>query len=94
MRRTIGGVGVLTLLLTGFTLGCHKPMVQHKPPPDPLLISKKPIEGKPEVGEPVRAARLDPLPPPLPRRDTPPASDMTATVQPRAVNLAADKSGE
>jgi len=91
MRRTVGRVGLLTLLLTGLTLGCHKPMVQHKPPPDPLLISKKPIEGKPEVGEPVQAVRIEPLPPPLP---PPLAPDLMGPGRQRTVNYTTDKNSE
>jgi hypothetical protein len=36
---------LLGLILAGLLLGCHKQMVQQKVPPDPLLISKKPVEG-------------------------------------------------
>jgi hypothetical protein len=50
----------------GVLAGCHQPAVQQKPPPDPLLISKKPIEGRPHAAEDgVDAARLQPPPPPL-----------------------------
>ena len=31
--------------------GCHQSAVQQKPPPDPLLISKKPIEGRPHADD-------------------------------------------
>jgi hypothetical protein len=34
--------------------GCHKSAVQHKDPPDPLLVSKPPVEGRPH---PAAAAR-------------------------------------
>jgi hypothetical protein len=35
-------------------LGCQnsKPLVNNKQPPDPLLISKKPVEGKPTAYTP------------------------------------------
>jgi hypothetical protein len=91
MRRTVGRVGLLTLLLTGLTLGCHKPMVQHKAPPDPLLISKKPIEGKPELAEPVQAVRIEPLPPALP---PPLAPDLMGPGRQRTVNYTTDKNSE
>jgi hypothetical protein len=40
-------VGLASLLLGGVTIGCTKPAVQHKEPPDPLLVTKKPVEGRP-----------------------------------------------
>jgi hypothetical protein len=75
MRHRLARAIFLLPLLGGIVLGCHKPMVQQKTPPDPLLISKKPIEGRIDTGEPVRSARIDPQPPPLPRRDSVPAAD-------------------
>ena len=40
-------------------------MVQQKgPPPDPLLVTKKPIEGKPQSNETDLSARLQPPAPP------------------------------
>jgi len=59
----------MALVVLGIVLGCHKPLVQQKTPPDPLLISKKPIEGKDTPGEPVLSPRVDPQQPPLPRHD-------------------------
>jgi hypothetical protein len=79
MVRTLLRSLLLLLLLGGIVMGCHKSMVQQKVPPDPLLISKKPIEGKSEQGEPFLATRIDPQPPPLPRREVPPP-DPTRTV--------------
>jgi hypothetical protein len=46
--------------------GCHTPAVQPKTPPDPLLITKKPIEGRPTSNTPGLSARVEPPPPPLP----------------------------
>lgn len=71
MNNTLWRIGLLTLLLVAVTFGCHKPVVQQKTPPDPLLVSKKPIEGKTESGEPPLSARIDPQPPPLPPRHEP-----------------------
>jgi hypothetical protein len=79
MHRTLLRAVLLSLLLGGVVLGCHKPMVQQKVPPDPLLISKKPIEGRSQLGEPVLSTRIDPQPPPVPRRETQPI-DPTRTV--------------
>jgi hypothetical protein len=77
MKKTLWRIAALTLLLGAVTFGCSKPLVQQqKTPPDPLLISKKPIEGKPAGGDPSLATRIDPQPPPLPpRREVPSAWD-------------------
>jgi len=47
-------------------IGCAaKPMVQQKaPPPDPLLVTRKPIEGKPRPDDAALEARLQPPAPP------------------------------
>jgi hypothetical protein len=38
----------LAVALFSAVVGCTRSMVQNKPqPPDPLLVSKKPVEGKP-----------------------------------------------
>jgi hypothetical protein len=44
--------------------GCHQPAVQQKQPPDPLLISKKPVEGTPRGPDGDLSARVQPPPPP------------------------------
>ncbi len=56
----------LALGAVGILAGCApKPMVQQKgPPPDPLLVTKKPIEGKPQSNETEASARLQPPAPP------------------------------
>jgi hypothetical protein len=70
MRRGLRLIGTLTLLGSA-TLGCHKSSVEQKVPPDPLLISKKPIEGQPHPDLKDLPQRPDPLPPPPPQnRDT------------------------
>ena len=53
MRTMLGRTCLLALLLGGIVLGCHKQMVQQKQPADPLLMSKKPIEGREMPGDPV-----------------------------------------
>lgn len=55
MRRNIGHVVVAVLVLGCLTTGCTRPLVKHKQPADPLLVSKKPVEGKP------RPVPTDPL---------------------------------
>ena len=67
MRRYLWVVGFIGLVgLIGFT-GCTKPVLRDKPPPDPLLTSKKPIEGKQHLGDarPVSTEEM-PAPPPKP----------------------------
>ena len=55
----------LAALLGGFALGCaHDPGPHY--PPDPLLVSKKPVEGKLEKAAPALLARSDPPVPQLP----------------------------
>jgi hypothetical protein len=60
------GVGALALAAP---LGCTKQVVRDKTPPDPLLVSKKPVEGKQNVlpAEPRPRAEFPP-PPPAPAR--------------------------
>lgn len=83
MRTLLGRSGLLALLIGGIVLGCHKPMVQQKQPPDPLLISKKPIEGKETPGDPVLVPRIDPQQPPLPRHEPGASPEWTASNPPR-----------
>ncbi len=67
MRRSLRRVA-LAAALFGSTLGCTRTVVQqNKQPPDPLLVSKKPVQGKPMSGPgPAEMARVDPQPPPYP----------------------------
>jgi hypothetical protein len=58
-------LGLSVLVLWGGQAGCHRPAVREKPLPDPLLTSKKPIEGKAQFAEP--APRDLEVPPPPPR---------------------------
>jgi hypothetical protein len=63
MGRRLRRIGLMTLILGGAALGCTRSAVQHKEPPDPLLVTKKPVEGRP------RGAEADPgydNPPPPP----------------------------
>jgi hypothetical protein len=43
------------LVVGGLAVGCTRNVVKNKTPSDPLLVSKKPVEGKP------RPAPTDPL---------------------------------
>lgn len=64
MRPIMGTVGLAVVVIWGGLAGCHKPAVREKPLPDPLLTSKKPIEGKPHAPEAPRPHV--PPPPPMP----------------------------
>jgi hypothetical protein len=65
MRRSLWRVASLALAV-GLAAGCHRQAVQQKTPPDPLVQSKKPVEGRPQ-GEPADvAAHPYPAPPPGP----------------------------
>jgi hypothetical protein len=49
MRRHLGILGFGTIL-AGLLAGCSsKPVLREKQPQDPLLISKKPVEGKQSI---------------------------------------------
>lgn len=65
MRRTAGMLILAGAILWGGLAGCTRPAVREKPLPDPLLTSKKPIEGKPHVTD-TGPSRLEELPPPPP----------------------------
>ncbi len=47
-------------------LGCERAAIKHPYPPDPLLISKKPVEGKPDKAGPVLTAQAEPSAPAVP----------------------------
>lgn len=82
MRRTLGTLGLLSFIL-GLCVGCTKPALRDKPPPDPLLTSKKPIEGKPHLSDTRSPIDEDFSPPPRPVFDDGPA---VRTHAPRPVN--------
>jgi hypothetical protein len=71
MRRSLRKAA-LAVALFGAISGCTRSVVQqNKQPPDPLLVSKKPVEGKPTSGpSPRELARVDPQPPQWPVDDT------------------------
>ena len=57
------------MVLAGVFIGCKSTTtVQNKQQPDPLFISKKPVEGKPGEPEVDTVVRFEPAPPPLPER--------------------------
>jgi hypothetical protein len=58
-------LGWLTLLLCGAILGCTKTALQHKSVPDPLLVTKPGVEGRPHAAQasPIRRSESTPIPP-------------------------------
>jgi hypothetical protein len=66
--RTVVRAVLAAVLLGGAAVGCTKSAVRQKSPPDPLLVSKKPVEGVPQAAAPA-AARLEVPPPPYPGGD-------------------------
>jgi len=65
MDQRIRQIGWATLLCTGL-LGCASASSKLGYPEDPLLIAKKPVEGKPGPAEDTLVAFGEPSPPPLP----------------------------
>jgi hypothetical protein len=69
MGRNLWRLGLAVVLFGSVATGCHRQAVQTKPPPpDPLLISKKPIEGNPSAPREA-TVRIDPPLPPSPGGD-------------------------
>jgi hypothetical protein len=68
MMRNVVRTGLAALLLGGAALGCTKAAVRQKTPPDPLLVSKKPVEGVPQAAPPA-SVRAEVPPPPYPGGD-------------------------
>jgi hypothetical protein len=68
MMRNVVRIGLAALLLGGAALGCTRSAVRNKTPPDPLLVSKKPVEGVPQPATPP-SARAEVPPPPYPGGD-------------------------
>lgn len=75
MRRHRWALGLGSLVVGIIvTAGCaSKPVMKEKPPSDPLLTSKKPIEGRPHLGDARMPADEDYSPPPRPADNERPA---------------------
>jgi hypothetical protein len=83
MKRSVRRI-LMTAAILGAATGCTRSVVQqNKQPPDPLLISKKPVEGKPTSNSSARSlARIDPQPPaPLSSETSLIANGQSAPVQ-------------
>jgi len=67
MRRILSTGGLGLLVVWGALTGCQRAVVREKALPDPLLTSKKPVEGKPHMMAPESIVReVVPAPPPMP----------------------------
>jgi len=71
MGRKLQHLGRATLLIGGALLGCHKSAIQHKEPPDPLLVTKPPVEGRPHTAKSSPLTGNEPTPPMPPSGDSP-----------------------
>ena len=90
MVRTFWRWGTAAVL-GGALLGCTRSVVQQKaPPPDPLLVTRKPLEGKPRPDD--LSARLLPPAPPSSGRDLAADHD-AAPVQPVHLQLEPPQAG-
>jgi hypothetical protein len=68
MIGSVVRTGLAALLLGGAAVGCTRSAVRQKTPPDPLLVSKKPVEGVPLTAPPA-PPRVEAPPPPYPGGD-------------------------
>jgi hypothetical protein len=78
------------MVLCFLSQGCTRSVVQQSKPPDPLLVSKKPLEGRATTALPKQAAHLGPQPPPAPGRDSTPLTvqrDLSLPVRPVTLDL-------
>ena len=66
MRCGLVRIWPAALLACCLTGGCELGSVRNKYPQDPLLLSKKPVDGKIDSSKPVLLARAEPAVPPLP----------------------------
>jgi|GEM_PF-2891408 hypothetical protein len=67
MAQKLRYVGWFTLLFSSAVLGCTKAAVQQKSVPDPLLLTKPPVEGRPHTAQASPIYRSEPTPtPPAP----------------------------
>jgi hypothetical protein len=87
MGRRLWRTVLCALVLGGATFGCHRSAVQNKQPPDPLLMTKKPVEGRLRGNEPGMTARAEMIPSPVPARDPAAAASPVQPVSPVQLGL-------
>jgi hypothetical protein len=80
-------------VLAGALVGCSaRPIVQQKPPPpDPLLVTRKPIEGKPRAEDAELSARLQPPQPPATAGDLASGPLQEGAIRPAQLQLEAPR---
>jgi hypothetical protein len=61
VRRNIWRYGLAVVLGVGL-VGCERATVKHSYPSDPLLLSRRPVQGKPESSRPELASSEPPAP--------------------------------
>jgi hypothetical protein len=67
MRGKLRRISWVSLVVGFAVLGCTKTAVQQKPVPDPLLVTKPPVEGRPHAAQASPIHRSEPSPkPPAP----------------------------
>jgi hypothetical protein len=90
MRRKLSLLWVPALLAVGVASGCgtmNRQTARTKPPPDPLLLSKKPVEGKPASADPLLLSQHEAPPPPMPGPETTTVSGPAPPVGARLLGL-------
>jgi len=65
MRCGCRWVGLLALAAGALSVGCNRTAVRRNDPPDPLLMTKTPVQSKYVEAQPV-AVRSEPTPPAIP----------------------------
>ena len=65
MARKLRHIGWIALFCGGALLGCTKTAVQQKTIPDPMLVTKSAVEGRPHAAQasPIRRGEPTPTPP-------------------------------
>ncbi len=65
MARKLRHVSWIALLMSGAIFGCTKTAVQQKTIPDPMLVTKPAVEGRPHAAQasPIRHSEPTPTPP-------------------------------
>jgi hypothetical protein len=63
MVRSLSRLVLAAAVVCGGAAGCTRMAVKQKQPPDPLLLSKKPVEAVPTAGP---GPGFEPAPPPAP----------------------------
>ena len=66
MRRWLLRGWLISAMAAWFLSGCRSSGPKQAYPNDPLLVSKKPVEGKLNPGKPQVLVRADPVIPPVP----------------------------